>query len=78
MGKKHHHNKHHHKKGSHSIGHLFKHSVGGVYKDVKSGVKYTGKHLIKDVDKVSSTLSNPMIYIAIGVVGIIFLTTQKR
>ena len=84
MGK--HHKKHHkHHKSSHSIGHLFKsggnlvkNSVGDVYKDVKGAVKYTGKHLIKDVDKVSSTLSNPMLYIGIAVVGIIFLTTQKR
>ena len=49
----------------------------GVYKDVKGAVGYTGKHLINDVDDISSALSNPMIYIAIGVVVVVVLMNKK-
>ena len=64
----------------HSISHAFKDTgkfveknVGNVYHDVKGAVGYTGKHLIGDVDKISSTLSNPLIYIGLGAVVLIIL-----
>ena len=47
-----------------------------VYKDSRSAVKYTGKHLINDVDNISSALSNPMIYIVGGVVIVVLLMNR--
>ena len=54
-------------------------AVSGVYKDGKSAVSYSGKHLINDVDNISSALSSPMTMIVIGVVGVgvILLLTRK-
>ena len=70
-------------KGSKSIGHVFesgaKKVVGGVsdvYKDGKSAVAYTGKHLIKDVDNVSNALSNPMLWVVVG--GVVILVLTRR
>ena len=70
-------------KGSKSIGHVFKdtgHAIGKsvstVYKDGKSAVSFTGKHLIGDVDKLSSTLSSPILYIGIAAVGLLLLTRK--
>ena len=67
-------------KGSKSIGNVFKHTghdikkgVSSVYKDGKSAVSYTGKHLIGDVDNLSSALSSPLLYIAIGGVALVIL-----
>ena len=70
-------------KGSKSIGHVFKdvgHAAGKtvstVYKDGKSAVSYTGKHLIGDVDNISSTLSSPILYIGIAAVGLLILSRK--
>lgn len=71
-------------KSSKSIKHVF--SKGGkklegavhdVYHDAKSAVSYTGKHLIKDVDNVSSALSGPILYIGAGILAV-FLMSQRR
>ena len=70
-------------KGSKSIGHVFESgakkvegAVSDVYKDGKSAVSYTGKHLINDVDNVSNALSNPMMWIVIGGVLIVVMTRR--
>ena len=47
-----------------------------VYKDGRSAVSFTGKHLINDVDNISSVLSNPMIYIVGGVVIVVLLMNR--
>ena len=47
-----------------------------VYKDSRSAVSFAGKHLISDVDNISSMLSNPMIYIVGGVVIVVFLMNK--
>lgn len=51
-----------------------KHAVGSVYKDGKSAVGYTGKHLVNDVDNISSTFSNPLIIIGAGVVAAVVIS----
>ena len=53
-----------------------KHATGGVYKDIKGATKYAGKHLINDVDNISSALSSPLLYIGVGVVVIMFLSRR--
>lgn len=65
-------------KGSKSIGNVFKggankieNAVSDVYNDTKTAIGYTGKHLINDVDNISSTLSNPMLYIIGGIVVVV-------
>lgn len=70
-------------KGSKSIGHVFEGgtkkiegAVSDVYHDVRSGVSYTGKHLINDVDNISNALSNPMLWIAGGVVIVVLLSRR--
>lgn len=67
-------------KGSKSVSHVFKDaghtvskSVSTVYNDGKSAISYTGKHVIGDVDKLSSALSSPMIWIAVGGVALVLL-----
>ena len=67
-------------KSSKSVGNVFKHTghdikkgVSSVYNDGKSAVSYTGKHLIGDVDNISSALSSPLLYIAIGGVALVIL-----
>lgn len=72
------------KRGGHSIGHVFKsvdHKVEGsihdVYTDYKGAVSFAGKHLIKDVDNVSSALSSPFIWIAVGGVVLVVLMNKK-
>ena len=47
-----------------------------IYKDSRSALSYTGKHLINDVDNISSALSNPMIYIVGGVVIVVLLMNR--
>ena len=47
-----------------------------VYKDSRSIVSYTGKHLVNDVDNISNALSNPMIYIVGGVVIVVLLMNR--
>ena len=71
-------------KGSKSIGHVFskgEHKIEGavsdVYHDAKGAVKYTGKHLINDVDTVSNTLSSPLLWIAGGAL-VLFVMSQRR
>ena len=59
------------KKIGNAIGDVYtdgKHAVSGVYNDTKSAVSYGGKHIIKDVDNVSSTLSNPFVIVGVGAV----------
>lgn len=82
--------KKHHSQGSHSITHLFKDighttskgikTIGKgattIYKDTRSAVAYTGKHLINDVDKVSSALSSPMLLIGVGAVVVILMMNR--
>ena len=70
-------------KGSKSIGHVFKdtgHSiskgVSSVYKDGKSVVSYTGKHLIGDVDNLSNALSSPVLWILVG--GVVLVILLKK
>ena len=70
-------------KGSKSIGHVFKGAghtitkgVSTVYNDGKSAVSFAGKHVIGDVDKLSSALSSPIVWIAVAGVGL-FLLTRK-
>lgn len=46
-----------------------KHAVNSVYKDGKSAVSYTGKHVIKDVDSISSSFSNPIYILGAAVVA---------
>lgn len=69
------------KHGSKSVGHLLKNSehkvegaVGTVYKDAKSAVAYGGKHLINDVDTISSSFSNSIIIIGAVVAGIFVMS----
>ena len=47
-----------------------------VYKDGRSAVAYTGKHLIDDVDNLSSMLSNPILYVVGGVVIVAILLNR--
>ena len=53
-----------------------KHAISGVYGDVKSVTSYAGKHIITDVDKISSALSSPLLYVAIGAVIFIYLSRK--
>ena len=47
-----------------------------VYKDGRSAVSYTGKHLISDVDNLSSALSNPMLIIVGGALIVVLLMNR--
>ena len=47
-----------------------------VYKDGRSAVSYTGKHLINDVDNLSSALTSPMLWIVVGGVVVILLVNR--
>ena len=71
------------KKSSHSskntfksAGKKFEGAVHQVYHDGKKAVGTVGKHALKDVDNISSTLSNPLIWIAVGGVAIVFLINR--
>ena len=71
------------KSGSKSIGHVFEdagHDIkkgwSQVYKDGKGAVSYSGKHLINDVDNISSALSSPILWIVAG--GAIILIVANR
>ena len=59
--------------GVKSAGHNISKGVSSVYKDGKSAVSYTGKHLIGDVDNLSSALSSPILWIAVGGVALVIL-----
>ena len=70
-------------KGSKSVSHVFKDaghtvskSVSTVYKDGKSAVSYTGKHLIGDVDSLTSTISSPILWVGIAGLGILFISRK--
>ena len=47
-----------------------------VYKDGRSAVSYTGKHLINDVDNLTSALSNPMLFIVGGAFIVVLLLNR--
>ena len=47
-----------------------------VYKDGRSAVSFTGKHLINDVDNLSSALSSPMLWIVVGGVVVVLLLNR--
>ena len=64
---------------SHSMktaGHNISKGVSTIYKDGKSAVSFAGKHLINDVDNLSSALSSPIIWIAVG--GVILVILLKK
>lgn len=72
------------KQGSKSVGHVFSEggkkiegAVSDVYHDGRSAVSYTGKHLINDVDQISSALSSPMVWVVGGVLIILVLNQNK-
>ena len=76
-----------------SIGHAFTHNktlqflfdpvkpvekvVSTGYKDVKGVVSYGGKHLVNDVDNVSSSLSNSLPLIIGGVVVVMVMSNRR-
>ena len=47
-----------------------------VYKDGRSAVGFAGKHLINDVDNLSSALSSPMLWIVVGGVVVVLLLNR--
>ena len=47
-----------------------------VYKDGRSAVAYTGKHLISDVDNLSSALTSPILWIVVGGVVVVLLLNR--
>jgi hypothetical protein len=60
------------KTGSSSVSHL----VTQPYKDVRSAVSYSGKHIIGDVDKVTNTATNPIFLY--GGMAIVLLMLLKK
>ena len=71
-------------KGSKSISHIFSKggqkiegAVSDVYHDAKSAVSYGGKHLIGDVDTLSNSLSSPLLYIGIGIVAVVLISSRR-
>lgn len=69
--------------GSKSIGHVFEGgakkvegAVSDVYHDSTSAIAYTGKHIINDVDTLTNTLSNPLLWLVVGGVAIVFLMNK--
>lgn len=62
-------------KGVKNAGHGISKTASGLYNDGKSAVSYAGKHLIGDVDSLSSALSSPIIWIAVG--GLVLLIYNK-
>ena len=72
-------------KGSKSIAHVFSKggkkiegAVSDVYHDAKSAVSYGGKHLIGDVDTLSSGIANSTMYIAAGAIAILLIMMQMN
>lgn len=57
--------------------HDTKGAVSDVYHDARSAAKYGGKHLINDVDTISNTIANPMLWIAVGAVVLIALNSRR-
>ena len=49
-------------------------AVGTVYKDGRSATAYAGKHIINDVDSLTSTLSNPLLILGVVVVGAVIIS----
>ena len=62
--------------GVKTAGHNISKGVSTVYKDGKSAVSFAGKHLIGDIDNLSSALSNPILLIAVGGVVILLLVRK--
>ena len=65
------------KKIEKSVGTVYKDGksvVSSVYKDGRSAVGYTGKHLVNDVDNLSSTLSSPILLIGVAIVGAVVVS----
>lgn len=72
-------------KGAKSVSHVFsggakkvEGAVSDVYHDARSAVSYGGKHLIGDVDTLSSGIANSTIYIAVGAVAILLIMMQMN
>ena len=70
-------------KGSKSIGHVFTNTgkkiegaVSDVYHDTTSAASYAGKHIIKDVDTLSSAISSPMLWLVVG--GVVIVVLMRR
>ena len=70
-------------KGSKSIGHVFESgsktaekAVSQVYKDTRTAVGYAGKHAVDDMDSITSSLSNPMLWIVVGGVVVVVLLNK--
>ena len=93
MGKHHHHHhKHHHHKSKvwHSISnnHTLKfladpvkpiEKVGSTgYSDIKGAVSYGGKHLIGDVDTLSSGFANSMPILVGGAIVVLYLMNKNK
>jgi hypothetical protein len=52
--------------------------LSGGYKDVKGAVSYTGKHLIKDVDGISSSFAMSMPLIIGGAIVVLVMMNKNR
>ena len=72
-------------KGAKSIGHVFsggakkvEGAVSDVYHDARSAVSYGGKHLIGDVDTLSSGIANSTIYLAAGAIAVLLIMMQMN
>ena len=61
-------------KDSRSVVHSVSKGASTVYKDARSATAYTGKHLINDVDNLSSSLSNPILILGVVVVGAVLIS----
>lgn len=57
-----------------SVVHSIGKGAGTVYKDARSAASYTGKHLINDVDSLSSSLSNPILILGVVIVGAVLIS----
>lgn len=72
------------KRGGHSVGHLFKGAgnklegaVHDVYSDYTGAVSFVGKNLVKDVGKVTSAVTSPLLWIVVGGVVLVFLMNKN-
>ena len=88
MGKHHHHHKHNTLWHSLSNNHTLKfladpvkpvEKVGStVYTDTKGAVSYGGKHLISDVDNISSGLANNIPILVAGAIVVVLLMNKNK
>lgn len=72
------------KSGGKSVGHLLSNSgkkvegaISDVYHDGRSAVSYAGKHVINDVDNISSALSSPLFLYGVLALGALFLIKSR-